>query len=112
MIKILPVIAIVAVSIYLFMKAFDCLVETAIYFHSLYKSWLVFDDYEAELLQTGMETDAAVEVRLQLAKDLAKYDRLTNVHPWRYRFWRLVYGENKFVKAVAMDKKAENKDIL
>lgn len=112
MIKILPVIAIVAASIYLFMKAFDCLVETAIYFHSLYKSRLVFDDYEAELLQTGMETDAAVEVRLQLAKDLAKYDRLANVHPWRYRFWRLVYGENKFVKAVAMDKKAENKDIL
>ena len=68
MIKILPVIAIVAASIYLFMKAFDCLVETAIYFHSLYKSRLVFDDYEAELLQTGMETDAAVEVRLQLLR--------------------------------------------
>ena len=112
MIKILPVIAIVAVSIYLFMKAFDCLVETAIYFHSLYKSRLVFDDYEAELSQLGADNDAALGIRLQLAQDLAKYDKLVNVHPWRYRFWKLVYGENKFVRAVSIDKKAENKSII
>lgn len=100
MIRFLPVIAIVAASIYLFMKAFDCLLETVIYFHSLYKFRLVFDDYEAELFQLGTDLKASAEIKLQLAEDLSKYDRLTGIHPWRYRFWRLIYGENEFVKSV------------
>lgn len=103
MIKYLPVIAIVVASIYLFMKVFDYLLETVIYFHSLYKFRLVFDDYEAELFQLDTDTEAAIELKLQLAGDLSKYDRLTGVHPWRYRCWKFIYGENEFVKAV--DKK-------
>lgn len=103
MIKYLPMIAIVVASIYLFIKAFDYLLETVIYFHSLYKFRLVFDDYEAELFQLETDTEAAIELKLQLAEDLSKYDRLTGVHPWRYRCWKLIYGENEFVKAV--DKK-------
>lgn len=100
MIRFLPVIAIVAVSIYLFMKAFDCLLETAIYFHSLYKFRLVFDDYEAELLQTDTDTDAVAELKSHLAGDLSEYGRLVGIHPWRYRFWKLIYGENRLVSTV------------
>lgn len=100
MIRFLPVIAIVSASIYLFMKAFDYLLETVIYFHSLYKFRLVFDDYEAELLQLGTDTEASVEVRSQLAADLSGYARLAGVHPWRYRCWKFIYGENEFVKTI------------
>lgn len=100
MIKYLPVIAIVAVSIYLFMKAFDCLLETVIYFHSLHKYRLVFEDYEAELYEVGEDADAALDLKAHLAEDVTKYGKLAGVHPWRYRCWKMMCGESKLVRAV------------
>lgn len=100
MIKFLPVVAIVAVSIYLFLKAFDWLLETLIYFHSLYQSRLTFDDYEAELCQLAPDTDAANELKEHLAKDLFKYGKLAGAHPRRYRCWKMMCGESKLVRAV------------
>lgn len=103
MIELLPVVIITAASIYLFLKAIDCLINTAIFFYTLNTYRLAFDDYEAELFQ--LETDgndrdqAAVEDwKSQLAKDLSAYRSLVNGHPWKYRCWKFVSGENRLVR--------------
>lgn len=58
MIKYLPVFTIVAVIIYLSIKVFDWLLETAVYFHCLHNYRLVFDDYEAGILEMEVEVDS------------------------------------------------------
>ena len=100
MIKYVPIIAIVAVAIYLFMKAFDCLLETVLYFHSLHQYRLVFEDYEAELYEVGEDADATLDLKAHLAKDVTRYGELAGVHPWRYRCWKFLCGENELVRAL------------
>ena len=71
MIELLPVISIVAVSIWLSIKAFDSLVEAVVFIHDMHEFQLIFDDYEAELLREDINKDTAVELRSHLAKDLS-----------------------------------------
>lgn len=113
MIKLLPVFAIIAVSILLFVKAFDKLIELVVFFHSLCSYRNVFDDYEAELIQlendeekgkTGrMDTDDKVltEVRKSLKKELSAYRELVNSNLWKYRCWRLFFREHTLVRTIS-----------
>lgn len=100
MIELLPVITIVAASIWLSIKAFDSLVETFVFIHDMHEFRLVFDDYEAELCREDINKDTAVELRSHLAKDLSEYCRLITAHPWKYRCWKLVAGESKLLEKV------------
>lgn len=113
MIKLLPVFAIIAVSILLFVKAFDKFIELVVFFHSLCSYRNVFDDYEAELIQlendgekgkTGrMDTDDKVlaEVRKSLEEELSAYRELVNSNLWKYRCWRLFFREHTLVRTIS-----------
>lgn len=103
MTEFLPVIIIIASSIYLFLKAFDCLIRTAVFFYTLNTYRLVFDDYEAEFFQLETDgnernSDTVAELKSQLAKDLSAYRKLVTSHPWKYRCWKLILGENRIVR--------------
>lgn len=102
MIEYIPLFTIVFASIYLFLKAFDYLLETVIYFHSLHVYRLIFDDYEAELseAETDADSDALKELKAHLELDLSQYRSLVVAHPWKYRLWRTVSSESYLVRAV------------
>lgn len=113
MIKYIPLFAIVFAAIYLFLKAFDWLIDTVVYFHSLHVYRLMFDDYEAELLEVGTDTDsdALKELKAHLELDLSQYRSLVTAHPWKYRLWRSVSGESNLAKIVECITNNKDKEV-
>lgn len=105
MIKLLPVIAIIGVSIYLLMRAFDKFVELLLFFHSLYSYRRVFDEFEAELFQlennhADSDGKTLAEMLKKLEKELSAYRRLVGSNRWKYRCWKLFFHENGLVRAI------------
>lgn len=109
MIKSLPLIAVIAAGIYLFIKVLDEFIEAAVFFHSLNDYRHVFDDFEAELCQLeagGMSgTDGAdagsramAEFGRQLETELSTYRIMVSSNRLKYRCWRLFFHENRLVE--------------
>lgn len=105
MIKSLPLIAIIAAGIYLFIKVLDEFIEAVLFFHSLNDYRHVFDDFEAELCQLeegGMNGEdagsrAMAEFGRQLETELSAYGIMVASNRLKYRCWRLFFHENRLV---------------